>query len=40
VVGLGEHLEQGDLAQGRRRDALFLHLSFFFVFFEEVEVEK
>ena len=31
VVGLGEHLEQGDLAQGSRGDALFLHL-FFFVF--------
>ena len=34
VVGLGEHLEQRDLAQCRRRDALFLHLFFGFVFFE------
>ena len=41
VVGLGEHLEQGDLAQGRRGDALFLHLFFilFFYFFSSVEVE-
>lgn len=28
VVGLGEHLEQGDLAQGRRGDTLLLHLFF------------